>query len=305
MTTPLACPIVDSEGVFLKWVYALTGQCFGSRSEIFSLLASVFSVAGWLLAGIYQIRANYRAKDASGFSFYFLVCWLIGDLNNIAGCFITHQMLFQRTLSLISLCVDGMLLYQYVYYSSLNRRALKERECFLTNDDNTIANRQEDIGGLKPMLSPRLVGRGVSYYVLGSSAKAVNAAQVGFATTASISPAQSIGHICSWICQCCYFSATIPQIYKNWRHKSTGGVSVALFASDMVGNIGYAASIIMAANVLQGNEKLEFVSKELPFLLGSSLTTLFEIVLFVQYACYPATSEVVTSVAVIEGVPEF
>lgn len=283
----------------LEWVYAVTRQCFDSKAELFSLAASVLSVSGWLAAGAHQIHTNYKAKDASGFSFYFLLCWLLGDLNNIAGCFLTHQMAFQKVLSLISLCVDFTLLSQYVYYTRQQTAsaAAGTGPFHVYNQHDTDGR---DDMSTKSLLSPSTSATAATYYVLAASAKAADAASLGIGVTAlGVQPsyAQIIGRVCSWACQFCYCSAMVPQIFHNWWRHSTAGVSITLFLADMIGNIGYALSIVTAASALVGSERASFLRLELPYLLGTTLTIVFEIVLFMQYAHYPSHETVI----VLEG----
>jgi uncharacterized protein with PQ loop repeat len=67
-----------------------------------------------------------------------------------------------------------------------------------------------------------------------------------------------------------YLSARIPQIYHNFKLKSTEGLSLLFFMFSTLGNISFAASILFAVNDMEG------FMLNLPWLIGSAGTVFFD-----------------------------
>ncbi|GAA96678.1 uncharacterized protein L969DRAFT_97034 [Mixia osmundae IAM 14324] len=80
-------------------------------------LTGALSIAAWLGVVFPQVVANYRNKSVEGLSLPFLLSWLAGDLTNLAGCLLTHQLPFQTWLASYFCVVDLCLMSQYIYYA--------------------------------------------------------------------------------------------------------------------------------------------------------------------------------------------
>lgn len=60
-----------------------------------------------------QIIKNYRSRSVEGLSFVFLLQWTCGDLTNILGAYLTHQLPIQIVIAAYMLTVDLTLCIQY------------------------------------------------------------------------------------------------------------------------------------------------------------------------------------------------
>ena len=69
-----------------------------------------------------QIYKNYQLQSASGLSIYFLGEWLVGDLLNLVGAFLTKQAAWQVVLAGYYVFVDIVLVSQYFWYTHLKWR---------------------------------------------------------------------------------------------------------------------------------------------------------------------------------------
>lgn len=94
-----------------------------------------------------------------------------------------------------------------------------------------------------------------------------------------------IGLMFAWTCTCCYLTSRMPQIYSNFRRKSTSGTSILLFLAALTGNSTYTLSILLSP-MARGPAGLEFLRNELPFLIGSAGTIMFDVTIFVQWYIY-------------------
>ena len=98
---------------------------------------------------------------------------------------------------------------------------------------------------------------------------------------------EAIGFWCAWIGACCYFFARIPQLIKNYERKSTQDLSPFLFACTLTGNVTYGLSIMVSCDFIYDSEnRWKFFFNELPYLIGSAGTVIFDIVYFYQVWLY-------------------
>lgn len=87
-----------------------------------ALLSSLSDVLGyasigcWLGAQFPQVLENHRRRSVDGLAWPFLLNWLLGDMSNLVGCVLTHQLPFQTYLAIYFCFVDFTLVGQYLYY---------------------------------------------------------------------------------------------------------------------------------------------------------------------------------------------
>ncbi|KFO92720.1 Lysosomal amino acid transporter 1, partial [Buceros rhinoceros silvestris] len=76
------------------------------------------------------------------------------------------------------------------------------------------------------------------------------------------------GFICGYISCVFYLGSRFPQLYKNFRRRSTEGTSYLLFALAMVGNCTYGLSLVLKMPATESFRALYFLH-HLPWLIGS------------------------------------
>ncbi|TFK30013.1 hypothetical protein FA15DRAFT_581170 [Coprinopsis marcescibilis] len=79
-------------------------------------LLGYISIACWLGAQFPQVLENMRRQSCEGLALPFLANWLLGDISNLVGCILTHQLPFQKYLATYFVAVDCTLVAQYIYY---------------------------------------------------------------------------------------------------------------------------------------------------------------------------------------------
>ncbi|KLO10726.1 hypothetical protein SCHPADRAFT_921956 [Schizopora paradoxa] len=87
-------------------------------SEWLSGLFGWVSIGCWLGAQFPQVLENIKRQSCEGLAMPFLLNWLLGDITNLVGCILTHQLPFQTILASYFCSVDMMLFSQYFYYRS-------------------------------------------------------------------------------------------------------------------------------------------------------------------------------------------
>ncbi|NWX09768.1 LAAT1 protein, partial [Caloenas nicobarica] len=76
------------------------------------------------------------------------------------------------------------------------------------------------------------------------------------------------GFICGYISCVFYLGSRFPQLYKNFRRRSTEGTSYLLFALAMVGNCTYGLSLVLKMPTPESSRAL-YLLRHLPWLIGS------------------------------------
>ncbi|NWU17020.1 LAAT1 protein, partial [Cephalopterus ornatus] len=84
----------------------------------------------------------------------------------------------------------------------------------------------------------------------------------------SLGTAEMSGFVCGYISCLFYLGSRFPQLYKNFRRRSTEGTSYLLFALAMMGNCTYGLSLVLKMPKTKSSRGLYFVH-HLPWLIGS------------------------------------
>lgn len=255
----------------------------------------------WVVALIPQLIHNFNTKSAHGLSPYLLILWLLGDSCNLLGCLLTDQLPFQTYLSIYFVLNDIVLDFQYIYYTrySGHKRRDSNNDIPLrgstikvlpeTDPYYTAPRRGKTLSEVfKPVLSKSQVVTTTTALLSASPATALPLYMTGVAnSTASSARAdpQLIYMLFPWICTIIYCSSRVPQLYHNYQRKSVEGVSPLLFTFALLANTTYALSIF-CSNPPESLSYSDFIWKELPYLLGSLGTVMFDLIYFWQREIY-------------------
>ncbi|KAF1568775.1 UNVERIFIED_CONTAM: hypothetical protein FQV15_0015263, partial [Eudyptes pachyrhynchus] len=87
-------------------------------------------------------------------------------------------------------------------------------------------------------------------------------------STNSLDMIEMSGFICGYISCVFYLGSRFPQLYKNFRRRSTEGTSYLLFALAMMGNCTYGLSLVLKMPATESFRALYFLH-HLPWLIGS------------------------------------
>lgn len=184
-----SCPLVDNEGLPLtQWIHLISGSCVYGNLSALSWVVQYFSVGVWVYSGTYQSWLCYKTKEVSGFSEYFLLCWIVGAVLNTMGCFLADQMFFQKLLGVYFFFSDSFLYFQYKYYIARPHLAAevleKERRKSISLDNKCKATSEITIERTKP----------IAYSNLSSSSTSITPGiLLGLAMTPSGASAAPIG----------------------------------------------------------------------------------------------------------------
>lgn len=271
------------------------------------------SLASWMCAQLPQIYANYRSKSAVGISPSFLLLWFMGDFLSFTSCVLSDVVLkFQVYLSLFFICNDVTLCYQYYYYYSVYPHRSAQAPALPQPDGVSVARDYNahvtnsikiHLTHLTPHEADK--NRPIAEYLSSSgsptgsysstdakkvalgavAAMGLPVAQAATTSTAAVLH-RALGLVLAWMCTVVYILSRCPQLYKNYRRKSVEGISALLFGLALLGNLTYTLSILTSCSFVAGDSRVAFLLKELPYILGSSGTIVFDVAYFYQRWLY-------------------
>lgn len=279
----------------------------------FSFISSTFSFiscTSWVFAQLPQIITNYKLKSAEGISPLFLLLWFLGDFLSFTSCLMNDAVLnFQLYLGIFFLCNDVTLCFQYYYYNSVYPKTMPSiyhpidpvvRESLTNSKDVSIHNEGVHIkhkhGREHHSLNDDSVSSSYDSTEESSSmlknvavAAVLHSGQANALLISSDSNDTAItswGLVLAWGCTLVYCSSRCPQLYKNYQRKSVEGISPLLFGSALLGNLTYTLSILTSCALVLGDDRTNFIYKELPYIIGSSGTIVFDAAYFYQKHIY-------------------
>ncbi|CAK9204762.1 unnamed protein product [Sphagnum troendelagicum] len=101
----------------MVWVERYLKDCVCNRRDTVSLVMGLLSVVSWGVAEVPQIITNFQEKSTEGISLLFLMTWVVGDLFNLAGCYLEPATLpTQFYMAMLYTITTVVLVSQTIYY---------------------------------------------------------------------------------------------------------------------------------------------------------------------------------------------
>ncbi|KAM4659921.1 lysosomal amino acid transporter 1 homolog isoform 2-T2 [Amazona ochrocephala] len=233
---------------------------------------------------IYVAYQNERVDQA--LSLGFLLCWIAGDLTNFIGCYLTDQLPIQIVTAIFYVNMDIIMISQFVY-CKLKKQEMKKCSKSLKNFCITwivvcIA--------LCIILLCQLLLRNQDWS--GVIKRSNN----------SLGMVEMSGFICGYISCVFYLGSRFPQLYKNFRRRSTEGTSYLLFALAMMGNCTYGLSLVLRMPATKSLQALYFLH-HLPWLIGSFGVLFLDVFVTLQFILYRQQKERQSGLVTLEVEP--
>ena len=96
-----------------------------------------------------------------------------------------------------------------------------------------------------------------------------------------------IGNCFAWLSTVIFLMSRLPQIMLNYRRKSVMGLSFITFFNISVANQLFLISVLInLLDIHSPDSRLKFVLENLPWIVGSSGTILFDGIIFLQFWKY-------------------
>jgi len=284
--------------------YTEYSQFFGSAlSECVFLwqdyvpsMLGLLSVLLWIFALMPQVWINYHNKASEALSLPFMLIWLFGDIFTLAGAAVLGMPTTAVALGVYFCLNDVVVLGQMYYY---RKRATL---CDIDMDGAGF--------GAGATATKSTAVRVCGLLFLGAGALSTLASATGSSEGASgqrvllgmdnvaicderaprSDEVRLLGSVLSWIAGLLYFVSRIPQVIKNHKTKTCEGLSVSTFVIAALANTAFGLQFI-AARVIASQRNVpmdwgEFVAEDLPFVIGSLGTLVYDITIVYQTYLY-------------------
>lgn len=215
-------------------------------SNTLSYIFSIISIVFYTVLSFPQIYTIIKLKSSKGYAINSSIIWCTASIINLISIILLQ---LELTLLIIGWChlfLSYLLLFTALYYSDFTRF----KKIIIT---------------LFILLQFFLC---LSIFIIGFFYNLLNRDVFVFATTLA------------WISVFIYIIGRLPQIYKNYKSKSTHGLSSSMFILIILGNVFYISSIIVIST------SPAYIIKNLPWIILICGCTLFDLIILLQCIIY-------------------
>ncbi|XP_054636585.1 lysosomal amino acid transporter 1 homolog [Dunckerocampus dactyliophorus] len=262
-----------------EWVWEGLGECAQDARDMASIYLGLLSILCFMMSSLPQYYSSCKTGNMdSALSIWFLLLWLGGDTCNLVGSFLADQLPLQTYTAVYYVLADLLMLAMYLYYKMKNKMVENRRVLHVV--------------GVVCILS---FTTGLSH-LPGSGAARQEVVPLGYrgrtllsntnlGAVRSFTPKEIIGFAIGSVSSVLYLFSRLPQMYTNFKRKSTEGVSYFLFALVILGNTTYGLSVLLK-NPDQGQGENSYVIHHLPWLIGSLGTLSLDLCISIQFIMY-------------------
>ena len=274
-----------------------------------SISFGYLSTVAFLFVCIPQLYLNYKEKSTQALSFYLVYLWFIGDIISVISCKIKENSNIIVYIGYFHIFCNIIFLFQILYYRHVNHKDI----CItlLTSEYYTYTIRPldqpvEDDATIRPnsvsefryqtlenYSSERnfhtqynaffknvmlLFGPLELYLIIGSTI---------IVSIMNYISGPIVADILAWCSTMIFVLSRLPQIYLNYLRHSVEGLSVFAFSMLLFSNVCFLFSIVLElVDITSHQEQREYVLENLQWILGSSLSFFFDLILVYQFIFY-------------------
>jgi uncharacterized protein with PQ loop repeat len=249
-------------------------------------------VGASLLSLFPQLYTNYKNKSVEGLSLGLALFWTFGDVTNLTGTLLAHQLPTQTWAAVLFMLIDVALLLQFFYYTKVVQvfqyEAIPDHvEEVVVEDESSGVSSPPSSSGVTKFAT---VGLAAALPVV--SGHLIQEAHSCNFKPIVAEPFVTLGYIAAWcsgllyLCSRYYLFIRIPQVIKNYNRKSVRGLSFYMFGLAIVGNVGYGFSVL-----LRLDPDPDFYLSTFPYLVGSLGVLGFDLFTLFQASIYGGFDE--------------
>ncbi|XP_042333944.1 lysosomal amino acid transporter 1 homolog [Sceloporus undulatus] len=263
-----------------RWIMEIFNECAQDGWDVASVVLGLVSILCFAAASFPQFYLACKTGIMDqALSLYFLLGWLGGDSLNLIGSFLADQLPLQVYTAIYYVLADLLMISLYIYYKIKNqdRRASASINAILAFILFGTVSAAPFLG--QPAFN---VDDGTPIVFRGRTLLSSAEDSLGWE---SFTKKEIVGFVIGSVSSVLYLASRIPQIYTNFKRKSTTGISYSLFALVMLGNSLYGLSVLMK-NPNPGQSEGSYVIHHLPWLVGSLGVLSLDIVISFQFLAY-------------------
>ncbi|XP_048374971.1 lysosomal amino acid transporter 1 homolog [Sphaerodactylus townsendi] len=262
-----------------RWLWEVFSECAQDGWDISSVVLGLVSIVCFAAAAFPQYyQACKTGIMDQGLSIFFLLGWLGGDLLNFIGSVLADQLPLQVYTAIYYVLADLVMISLYLYYK------IKNQNRSLSAPINAVFA----IILLGTVSTTSLLGRPRPHSSEGTrlfQGRMLLSIETDERGWEPFTQKEIIGFVIGSISSLLYLLSRVPQIHKNFKRKSTSGISYSLFALVMLGNTFYGTSVLLK-NPDRGQSEGSYIVHHLPWLIGSLGVLSLDIFISFQFLAY-------------------
>ncbi|XP_066295863.1 lysosomal amino acid transporter 1 homolog isoform X3 [Branchiostoma lanceolatum] len=223
-------PVNCSEHGGVEWIWHTFHQCVVGPKEYSGFILGLVSILCWIVVSLPQLYKGWKNGNAdTALSLPFLLLWLFGDTANLIGCVLTGQLPIQLYTAIYYVFMDCLMITQWFHCLIKNRRknnslAVPAGEDFTVNNGAVLSCcLMLSLNSLVFSLFPWQQDVAMTTIKHSSGRSLLN--HPIFPDVES-----DVGYAIGIVSSILYLGSRMPQIYKNWKRKSTEGLSIWMFS---------------------------------------------------------------------------
>nr|XP_046251776.1 lysosomal amino acid transporter 1 homolog isoform X2 [Scatophagus argus] len=261
-----------------QWVWEGLGECAQDARDMASIYLGLLSILCFMVSALPQYYSSCKTGNMdSAISIWFLLLWLGGDSCNLVGSFLADQLPLQTYTAIYYVIADLVMLGMYLYYKIIHKVAESRRVLHVVGVVCVL--------GFTTSLT-HLPGFGTQQEISPSGFRSralLSTSDIN--SVRAFTPKEIIGFSIGSVSSMLYLCSRLPQMYTNFKRKSTEGVSYFLFALVILGNTTYGLSVLLK-NPEEGQGERSYLIHHLPWLIGSLGTLSLDLIISVQFLIY-------------------
>ena len=231
---------------YIKWIYRVFGDCIITNKDKISFGIGMVSNFLWIICSMPQIYHNYKTKRVQGFSPFYFTLMFIADTFSLTGAILTKALITQIITGTIYVTIDCILLFQFSIYGGW--------ECE-KSDNEVLTTESSYTNGILPIIITTAYSFDFSYPYKGKLL---------------------FGTISGWIGTSLYLGSRILQLLKNLKRRYISDFSQIYLFLIILANLTYSTSVFIR------DLSLNYLWKQLPWIIGSIFPMFFDITTTIQ-----------------------
>jgi uncharacterized protein with PQ loop repeat len=238
--------------------------------EILSWTFSTISNIAWLFVFVPQLIENYNMNSSDAVSFYLVALWYVGDTLSVVSAIYKSINPVLVYMGIYHIIFDIIFIIQVIYYR------LPRYHSYPLLLDETVYRYDSMFYYTKDVLLIHETRVLIGYSIL------LLLSQIIF----QLFPPIIIGNIFAWASTLIFFLSRLPQILLNYKRRSIEGLSFITFVNIIIANQLFLASILIKLIDIDNSNHIKYIIKNIPWIVGSCTTTIFDIIIFIQFFIY-------------------
>jgi len=250
-------------------------KCIISGDTLSNILGLCSSIV-WFFVLIPQLFINYKKQNSDAISLSLILLWIVGDIFSMISAKVKGISSVVIYIAIYHLVIGVLFVIQVIYYRYLNKYHNDHFIPLIWNVNDVQYDEQFDEQFDEFINNKKILYHNEKIFLVVSTMIII--------LSLFIIEKPFVADIIGWMASFIFICSRIPQIYLNHQRKSTEGLSIYSFIIVNIANLLFLASILV--NLCDTYDTTTFIIDNLQWILGSSVTVFFDLIIFYQFQLY-------------------